>query len=68
LKGADTEQTLADSMTTLPATNATCDLSKLAWNYTHLTTPALDPSSSYTLNSSSVPSGLFVYYSCVASE
>lgn len=68
MKGADSEQTLADSMTTLPATNATCDLSNLAWNSTHLTTPDLDTSSSYTLNSSAVPSGLFVYYSCLASE
>ena len=59
-------------MTTFPVTNSTCDLADLAalWagdgNFSHLTTPELAAGSSYTLDPSAVPSGLFAYYSCAA--
>ena len=67
-KGADSETTLADQISAEDSTNSTCDLAALttAWsNFSHLTTPELDSSTTYTLDPTAVPSGLFAYFSCV---
>ena len=67
-KGADSETTLADQISAEDSTNSTCDLAALtgAWtNFTHLVTPELDSSTSYTIDPTAVPSGLFAYFYCV---